>query len=325
MKKGLMMLGIATMMLASCTNEDVLNVSDSRAIGFNGTGIDNITKADITSSNFAQFYVYGGYNTTDLFNGTEVNKSGQNWQYNPTQYWKVGNWEFGAYAPKADGAITPEWSYTDGLTLTVNSDASHQNDLIYAAATATVTDNNSDGTLEGADQVTLNFTHLLSKLAFKFTKDPQSLGAMTVTMSNFKVAGITTAGKWIAGTQQTVESATTSDYTDNAGVIDKDNGVQTAWFYVIPQTVKAFAITADVEVKNGAGDIIKDGTISAEVPTTGQGVITAWTAQNQYLYSAQLSIDQITDPKNPNPQPIVFEGSAADWNETIQKGNTTIK
>lgn len=325
MKKGLMMLGIATMMLASCTNEDVLNVSDSRAIGFNGTGIDNITKADITSSNFAQFYVYGGYNTTDLFNGTEVNKSDEDWQYNPTQYWKAGNWKFDAYAPKADDAITPEWSYESGLTLTVNSDASHQNDLIYAAATATVTDNNSDGTLEGADQVTLNFTHLLSKLAFKFTKDPQSLGAMTVTMSNFKVAGITTAGKWIAGTQQTVADAATGDYTNNPGEIKATEGVQTAWFYVIPQTVKAFAITADVEVKNGAGDIIKNGTISAEVPTTGQGVITAWTAQNQYLYSAQLSIDQITDPENPNPQPIVFEGSAADWNETIQKGNTTIK
>lgn len=319
------MLGIATMMLASCTNEDVLNVSDSRAIGFNGTGIDNITKADITSSNFAQFYVYGGYNTTDLFNGTEVNKSDEDWQYNPTQYWKAGNWKFDAYAPKADDAITPEWSYESGLTLTVNSDASHQNDLIYAAATATVTDNNSDGTLEGTDNVSLNFTHLLSKLAFKFTKDPQSLGAMTVTMSNFKVAGITTAGKWIAGTQQTVADAATGDYTNNPGEIKATEGVQTAWFYVIPQTVKAFAITADVEVKNGAGDIIKDGTISAEVPTTDQGVITAWTAQNQYLYSAQLSINQITDPENPNPQPIVFEGSAVDWNETIQNGNTTIK
>lgn len=327
MKKGLMMLGIATMMLASCTNEDVLNVSDSRAIGFNGTGIDNITKADITSSNFAQFYVYGGYNTTDLFNGTEVNKSGKDWQYNPTQYWKAGNWKFGAYAPKADGAITPAWSYTDGLTLTVNSDATHQNDLIYADATANVTAG-EDGTLEGTGNVSLNFTHLLSKLAFKFTKDPQSLGAMTVTMSNFVVAGITTNGQWIAGAQQTLNDDPTpvvGNYSDAAGVIDKDNGVQTAWFYVIPQTVKAFAITADVEVKNGAGDIIKDGTISAEVPTTGQGVITAWTAQNQYLYSAQLSIDQITDPENPNPQPIVFEGSAADWNETIQKGNTTIK
>lgn len=322
MKKGLMMLGIATMMLASCTNEDVLNVSDSRAIGFNGTGIDNITKADITSSNFAQFYVYGGYTDADLFGGTEVNKSGDSWTYNPTQYWQVGSWKFGAYAPKADDAITPAWSYTDGLTLTVNSDAIHQNDLIYAAATATVTDNNSDGTLEGTDNVSLNFTHLLSKLAFKFTKDPQSLGAMTVTMSNFVVEGITTDGQWIAGAQQTVADAATGDYTDNPGEIKATEGVQTAWFYVIPQTVKAFAITADVEVKNGAGDIIKDGTISASVPTSD---ITEWSAQYQYLYSAQLNIDQITDPENPDPQPIVFEGSAADWNETIQNGNTTIK
>ena len=302
------MLGIATMMLASCTNEDVLNVSDSRAIGFNGTGIDNITKADITSSNFAQFYVYGGYNTTELFNGTEVNKSGSNWTYNPTQYWKVGSWKFGAYAPKADGAITPAWSYTDGLTLTVNSDATHQNDLIYADATANVTAG-EDGTLEGTDNVSLNFTHLLSKLAFKFTKDPQSLGAMTVTMSNFKVADITTAGKWIAGVQQTVADAATGDYTDAAGVINQDNGVQTAWFYVIPQQVSAFAITANVKVVNGAGDTIKDGTISASVPTTD---ITSWSAQYQYLYSAQLNLDQITDPDNPNPQPIEFTGSVSD-------------
>ena len=48
MKKGLLMLGAAAMMLASCTQNEVLEVSESRAIGFNGTGIDNITRADIT-------------------------------------------------------------------------------------------------------------------------------------------------------------------------------------------------------------------------------------------------------------------------------------
>lgn len=320
MKKGLLMLGAAAMMLASCTQNEVLEVSESRAIGFNGTGIDNITRADITNADFAQFYVYGGYNTSDLFQGTEVNKSGSNWTYNPTQYWKEGSWKFGAYAPKGEGAITPEWSYESGLTLTVNSDATHQNDVIYAAATASVTDSDSDGTLEGTDQVALNFNHLLSKLAFKFTKDPQSLGAMTVTMSNFQVANITTTGKWIAGEQQTVEDAATGSYTDAAGVIDKDNGVQTAWFYVIPQQVSAFAITANVKVVNGAGDTIKDGTISASVPTTD---ITEWSAQYQYLYSAQLNLDQITDPNNPNPQPIEFTGSVSDdWENGT--GNITI-
>ena len=196
MKKSLMMLGAVAMMLASCTNEEVLNVSDSRAIGFNGTGIDNITKADVTSSNFAQFYVYGGYTDADRFGGTEVNKSGSSWTYNPTQYWKAGEWKFGAYAPKAEG-INPTWAYATGLTLDINSDADHQNDVVYAGGAASVTEN--EGNLQGTGNVSLNFTHLLSKLAFKFTKDPQSLGAMTVTMSDFVVAGITTNGQWIAG------------------------------------------------------------------------------------------------------------------------------
>lgn len=320
MKKSLMMLGAVAMMLASCTNEEVLNVSDSRAIGFNGTGIDNITKADITSEGFNQFYVYGGYTEVDLFGGTEVNKSGDGWTYNPTQYWKVGSWKFGAYAPKAEG-ITPTWAYGTGLTLDVNSDARHQNDLVCAAGVAAVTDTDSDGVLEGTGNVSLNFTHLLSKLAFKFTKDPQSLGAMTVTMSEFKVAGITTAGKWIAGAQQTLSEPAKGDYSDAAGVIAAEGGVQTAWFYVIPQEVQAFAISAKVKVENGAGDVIKDGTISATVPTD---VITNWEAQKQYLYAAQLDLSQITDPENPNPQPIVFEGSAANWDEPVNEDDLNV-
>lgn len=321
MKKSLLMLGAAAMMLASCTQNEVVEVAESRAIGFYGTGIDNITKADdITTSNFEQFYVYGGHDATDLFQGTEVNKqSGGDWQYSPTQYWKAGNWKFGAYAPESESAITPEWSYNTGLTLTVNSDKDHQNDVVYADGTANVTDN--DGTLTGTGNVSLSFTHLLSKLAFKFTKDPQSLGAMTVTMSNFQIEGITTEGQWIAGAQQIIAEAETGNYTDVAGEIKATEGVQTAWFYVIPQDVKEFTITADVKVVNGASDIIKDGTISAKVPITG---ITAWAAQNQYLYSAQLNINQITDSENPNPQPIVFEGSAANWNSSINNGNTTI-
>ena len=321
MKKSLMMLGAVAMMLASCTNEEVLNVSDSRAIGFNGTGIDNITKADVTSSNFAQFYVYGGYTDADLFGGTEVNKSGSSWTYNPTQYWKAGEWKFGAYAPKAEG-INPTWAYATGLTLDINSDADHQNDVVYAGGAASVTEN--EGNLQGTGNVSLNFTHLLSKLAFKFTKDPQSLGAMTVTMSDFVVAGITTNGQWIAGAQQTLidnPAPAVGNYSDAAGVIDASIGVHTEWFYVIPQDVKSFAITANVKVVNGAGDVIKDGTISATVPVD---VITKWEAQKQYLYAAQLNLSQITDPENPNPQPIVFEGSAANWDESVEDGDLTI-
>lgn len=321
MKKSLLVLGMAVAALASCTNEEVMEVAENRAISFAGSGIDNITKADITSTTFRTFKVYGGYDETDLFKGTDVTKSGSNWTYTPAQYWAVGSWRFAGYAG-GDG-VSPTWSYDDGLTLEVNSDASHQSDVVYAASSEVEITDDDLATYD--TPVSLNFTHLLSKLAFKFTKDAQTLGGVTVTMSNFKVAAITTAGKWIAGTQQSVESAATGDYTDGLGIIDATNGVQTAWFYVIPQNVTAFAITADVLVEDGAGTTIKDGTISTTVPTSGDGVITKWDAQKQYLYTANITMANIDDddPDAPEPTPIKFTGSASDWDNTVNNGTVT--
>lgn len=48
------MLGVAALALASCTNEEVLNVSDSRAIGFDAF-VGKTTKADITDANIREF------------------------------------------------------------------------------------------------------------------------------------------------------------------------------------------------------------------------------------------------------------------------------
>lgn len=72
MKKGLLMLGVAALALASCTNEEVLNVSDSRAIGFDAF-VGKTTKADITDANISEFYVYGGYdnNLTNVFDNVK--------------------------------------------------------------------------------------------------------------------------------------------------------------------------------------------------------------------------------------------------------------
>ena len=61
MKKSLFVLGVAVAALASCTNEETVQVSQGLTIGFSGTGVDNVTKADITSADFHQFLVYGGY------------------------------------------------------------------------------------------------------------------------------------------------------------------------------------------------------------------------------------------------------------------------
>lgn len=314
MKKGLMMLGAAAMVLASCTQNEVVEVAESRAIGFYGTGIDNITKAgDITSTGFDQFYVYGGYGTNAVFNKISVTKSGSAWGYSPTQYWAKGTWFFAGYAG-GDG-VTPTWDNAAGkLTLAVNSAADKQSDVIFAANKGedgngiVVTDPATYNT-----QVALNFTHLLSKIKFTFTKEVASLGGVTVKLQNFKVAGLTTNAKWVDGTQGAADTPATGDYTDftTATEIDGEDGLSTAEFYVIPQNVQAFAITADAVITDANNTPIKSGTVTATVPTTG---ITKWDPQTKYVYTAELKYENIVTPDpGKDPKPIEFTGSASDW------------
>lgn len=313
------MLGAAAMMLASCTQNEVVEVAESRAIGFNGTGIDNITKADITSGAFTHFYVYGGYDDTPIFNGTEVSYNGGNWTYTPTQYWAAGTWRFAGY--EGGDGVSPTWSYANGLTLEVNSDADNQSDVVYAASgDITVTDATSYST-----PVALNFTHLLSKIQFKFLKDAQSLDGVTVTLSNFVVSDITTNAKWVAGTQENATSPVTGAYSDFSSPeeIVANTGLTTEAFYVIPQTVGTFTITADAVVTDAAGTEVHSGKITAIVPTT---TITEWEAQNYYIYTATLTMSNIKDPDEPDqqPQPIEFTGTANNWNTPAQEDNVTL-
>lgn len=308
MKKSLFVLGVAALALASCTNEEVTEIAPSRGISFAGSGINNMTKAgDVTTDNFDEFQVFGGYADVESLFGTAtegltVSKASGSWSYSPVQYWQPSEtFNFGAYAPKADG-ISASWDYTNGLTLTVNSDAGHQNDVVYADATRTTTDDISNETA-----VPLTFKHLLSKIQFKFEKDAATLGSQVVTMQNFKVNGINTTCTWTKGTPNGTP-ATPGEYGDftTAETVDATDGLPTDAYYVIPQTVGTFNIMADVVVTDGS-NTIKQGTITATVPTT---TVSAWTAQYAYLYTATLTIDNIDDgdddPSN-DPKPIVFD------------------
>lgn len=315
------MLGVAAMVLASCTNEEVLNISDSRAIGFNGTGIDNITKADITSEHFDHFYVYGGYAKGTVFNGKEVSKGKDGWSYSPAEYWANGTWNFAGYEG-GDGVTDVTWNNTEGkLTFLVNSDASHQSDVVYAEhKSITVEDATSY-----SESVSLQFKHLLSKIQFKFAKDAATLGSQSVKLTNFSVSGITTNAKWVAGTQNNADVPATGSYNDFSGegaTIDNDESttVATSAFYVIPQNIGTFNITAKAEIIDVNGTTIKSGDVKATVPATD---ITKWDAQNVYVYTATLKYENII-PEQPDkdPKPIEFEGTAKDWNSE-QSGTIT--
>ena len=312
MKNSLFLLGAAAVVaLSSCTKNEVLEVAENRAISFNGTGIDNITRNDITSGNFKQFYVYGGYEKGVIFNKVNVEKpEGGQWGYTPTQYWAVGNWNFAGYA--GGNGVNPTWDNASGkLTLEVNSAADEQSDVVFAKNQGIEITEANVATY--SDQVSLNFTHILSKIQFKFTKDVKTLGGVTVKLENFKVADLTTNAKWVDGTQETADKPATGDYTDfsPAKEVTSADGLSTAEFYVIPQTIGTFAITANATITDANGSTIKTGTVTANVPTTG---ITAWVAQNKYVYKAELTYENIVSPEpGKDPKPIVFEGSTVDW------------
>lgn len=317
MKKQVLMMAALALALGGCSKTETTEVAQGGKIGFAGSGVNNITKADLTPDNFTAFKVYGGHDATDLFNGTVVSKgSGADWTYENTQYWVDGNWKFGAYAPETSG-VSASWSYDNGLILTVNSDNANQNDVVYASATAEL----GEGAAETyTTVVALQFNHLLSKVEFRFQKG-NSIAAQQVELSDFQVTGITSSGVWTAGVLG--NTSKTSNYTaflEESAI--EESGLTAGPFYVIPQTVGSFAITFNAKVTQN-GEVIAEGTVNGTVPT---GDITQWTANYVYRYTATLEMDNIepTDPEKPNANPIEFVGTVNGWESNITEGNVNL-
>ena len=63
MKKSFFVLGVAVAALASCTNEEVVDMPQSRAIQF-GTFVNHSTRGGVTETtdkNLTKFFVFGSY------------------------------------------------------------------------------------------------------------------------------------------------------------------------------------------------------------------------------------------------------------------------
>ena len=307
------MLGVAVAALASCTNEEVVGVTDQQTgvISFAGSGINNMTKADTDDNSLTSFKVYGGYDGKgDVFNGTEVTGTvGGTWSYSPLQYWVDGkDYKFAAYAP-ADGA-TATWNYTEGLTLEI-TDAGTK-DVVYAAATKDVVYASNPGSVSFA------FNHILSKVEFKFTLD-ETLKGLTVKLQGLTVGNtIEKNGKWVAGVQGTATVSSKGGYEDFAieQTVDATSGLKTTSFYVIPQDLSSSTITiyAKAVATDGVTEF-KNGSITATLPVD---VITKWEEGKYYLYTAELGMTNIDDEDDNNPdeepKPIQFEvTSVAGW------------
>lgn len=307
MKKGLWMLGLAAAAMTSCTQSEVLEVAENRAIGFESF-VGKSTRAvdDLTDeSNFNKFFVYGSYENGGsyvlVYGNDVVNKVEANWINEKLQYWVNGkNYKFAAYS---DGNTKLE----SGVTFTDATGALEIEDYVVGTNDLIAVDEVSQtGQASGNDKVALTFSHLLSKVKFTFST---TFGDhLTVTVTDLTVKQVENKGTW-DGTQWTpsVPSVTADKSYDASGLVATSTGTESEECYVLPQSNIDLKASFTVTVTDEGNNTIAEKTFSNVSLASGSD--NKWVDGYAYNYKANIT------PANMGANPIEFNPSVSSWED----------
>lgn len=193
MKKHLLIV-LAAVGLAACTQEEFVALPQSDAIAFDGGFVDNATRAAVdpstTTAKIEDFNVWGFMtdNTGTVFSGDKVEKGSNGWAYANTQYWAPArDYFFAAVSPAGSAnwslAVPTTGAFNPGVLSFTNADGSE--DLLYATASVTTPDYAALAN-NGMEKVKFQFHHLLSKVKFTFANG-FATDNVTVKISNVKM------------------------------------------------------------------------------------------------------------------------------------------
>lgn len=325
MKKSLFVLGVAVAALASCTQSEVLEVAEGRAIQFN-TFVNNNTKAvsEINAEDgLSSFYVFGyhGSDVENLTNGVYVNESNSK-----IAYWVLSQtYRFAAYADGNGNENFNGNASFDAGTRTLSISGYTPDDTKDLVAAVPTTDITTDASLSNVGAVELSFKHLLSQVAFEFTTD--AADSYTLTISKVQINGaVNTANCTYDGTNPVWEGSAVSgaaySYSDlnNVDIADQEiNYTASQSKLVIPQNnTNLLTVTFTATL---AGDAVKDGTqtrnftgylsYSGTTPSTAN----TWTNGYRYKYTAKIDPDDI-DNSLTDDKLIEFTATVTDWVNT---------
>lgn len=309
--KRFLFLGIAaTAMLASCTNDETVEMNPQSAIGFE-TFVDKSTRAtaDVTTTNLTAFEVYGwrtkATTTEQIFNAQAVTANNGKCTYFPLQYWVGGyNYTFEAIAPKSgENGVT--FNAANGAsTITFVSDS--ETDLIYATGSKDLTSTTNLTATPGA--VELVFNHLLSRVKFSFVNGFPEESDVKLTVTDVKILS---AGKTAICTPSTKTwaAATASGVVNFASTavanIPGEQSAETEHKYLIPADIKNYTVTFTVKMTQGG---VSD-TFNHTVTLSTDALVLE--AGKSYNLTATL------DAQNINPDgdlfPIVFTATVTPW------------
>lgn len=164
MNKKLLILAVAGLALASCSNDETVEVNQGNEISFRPL-VNNVTRVasvdELTTTSIASFTVNAmeASTTTPYFSNAVYTKQGdESFTCTAKYYWPANeNLDFYAYAPAGNSQVT----YTDYKTFTVTptagTDPANQVDLVYAATKGKNKAANASG-------VVLNFRHTGAKI-----------------------------------------------------------------------------------------------------------------------------------------------------------------
>ena len=311
MKRSLFMLGVAVAALSSCSQSEILEVAEGRAIGFSSF-VNNNTRAvnEVTEDNLSQYYVFGKYQ------GGEVSDwSGQafNNELNTTlYYWQPDmTYRFGAYADGNGGKIA-----SSGEGATVSFDAANSK-LTFTNYTpddtkdlvAAMTDAAADTYIASPEtKVPLNFKHLLSQVKLTFTSTAAATYKLTISDVRIEEAVSTCTGEYTTtGVTWKTDGSTTKDgyvydFFETEGKEISSEVSQYQSKLVIPQSGTGqlyvyFTATIKGEQPSGSTNLTKKfkAALGHDVADVDEN---AWEPSYCYNYIANVEIEDIVDNKH---------------------------
>ena len=323
----------ATAMLASCSNDETVEMAQSKAIGFSNAFVNNGTRSIVdpsfTTETLKDFAVYGFTQNGQIFKGDKVYKGGSastGWSYDVLQYWVPGNtYTFGAIAPYSIAAnvsnvALPKSAKKVEMAVAFTNTDANQVDLLHAAPMQIA---GTDVTKTYSTPVPMTFYHQLSKVKFSFEN---AVG----NGYNVKVRNVRITDAYTNGTL-------TVAATGNTWGEQKNNNLALNFGNVVANDAKAdeaafIANTATLESYNEKLMIPMDATATYTVTFTAelfQGEVSLGSFNHTttikgvefklgycYDFKATLTHENIVDPENPL-KPIEFKvDGIEDWNQT---------
>ena len=326
------MIGLAaTAMLASCSNDETVEMAQQKAIGFSNAFVNNGTRSIVdpsfTTETLEDFAVYGFTQAGQIFKGDKVYKGGSastGWSYDVLQYWVPGNtYTFGAIAPHSvatnvSDVALPENAKKVEMTVAFTNTDAYQVDLLHAEPAQIA---GTEVTETYKTPVSMTFRHQLSKVKFSFEN---AVGeGYNVKVSNIKIMDAYTNGTLTVAANGNTWSAQANNTLglDFGNVVADDATADEA---------AVIANTATLESYNEKLMIPMDATATYTVTFTAelyQGKVLLGSYNHKvkienvefklgycYDFKASLTHENITDkPLNP----IEFDvTNVEDWNET---------